>query len=71
MSSRWTDDIEALLEWLGSLQITEEASSNDTWTDTKISETLAMNKNIQAVIPKSMVLDLGWFDSDQMKFEDW
>ena len=30
-----------------------------------------MNKNIQAVIPKSMVLDLRWFDGDQTKFENW
>ena len=29
-----------------------------------------MNENIQAVIPKSMVLDPGWFDRDQTKFED-
>ena len=28
------------------------------------------NKNIQAVIPKSMVPDPGQFDGDQMKFED-
>jgi len=28
------------------------------------------NKNIQAVMPKSIVPDLGWFDSDQTKFED-
>jgi len=32
---------------------------------------VATNKNIQAGIPKNMVLDLGWFDGDQMKFEDW
>ena len=31
--------------------------------------TLAVNK--LARMPKSMVLDPGWFDSDQMKFEDW
>jgi len=34
----------------------------------KISNTLApavaTNKNIQAGMPKNMVLDLGWFDSD-------
>jgi len=28
-------------------------------------------ENIQAGLPKNMVLDLGWFDSDQTKFEDW
>ena len=32
---------------------------------------VATNKNIQAGIPKNMVPDLGWFDSDRMKFEDW
>ena len=31
--------------------------------------TLAVNK--LARMPKSMVPDPGWFDSDQMKFEDW
>ena len=42
--------------------------------DTEISETPAQamnNENVQAVMPKSMVLDLGWFDSDQTKFKDW
>jgi len=31
----------------------------------------AFSKNIQAGLPKNMVLDLGWFDGDQSKFEDW
>jgi len=31
----------------------------------------AINENIQAVILKSIVPDLGWFDGDQTKFEDW
>jgi len=30
----------------------------------------ATNKNVQASMPKSIVLDPGWFDSDQTKFED-
>ena len=30
-----------------------------------------INNNIQAVIPKSIVLDLEWFDRNQTKFEDW
>ena len=30
-----------------------------------------MNENVQAGIPKNMVLDPGWFDSDQTKFKDW
>ena len=29
------------------------------------------NENVQAVMPKSMVPDPGWFDGDQTKFEDW
>ena len=32
---------------------------------------VAMNENVQAGMPKNMVLDPGWFDSDQTKFEDW
>ena len=55
----------------GSLQINEEASSNKQ-TDTEMSTapvvTSAVNK--LAGIPKSMVLDPGWFDSDRTKFED-
>ena len=31
----------------------------------------AMNENVQAVMPKSMVPDLGWFDRDQTRFKDW
>ena len=29
------------------------------------------NKTVQAVMPKSMVLDPGWFDRNRTKFEDW
>jgi len=29
------------------------------------------NKNVQAEMPKNVVLDPEWFDSDQTKFEDW
>ena len=29
------------------------------------------NENVQAVMPKNIVLDPGWFDGDQMKFKDW
>ena len=32
---------------------------------------VGISKNIQAGMPKNMVLDLRWFDSDQMKLEDW
>jgi len=28
-------------------------------------------ENIQTRLPKNMVPDPGWFDSDQTKFEDW
>ena len=30
-----------------------------------------VNKNVQAVMPKSIVPDPGWFDRDQTKFKDW
>jgi len=30
-----------------------------------------VSENIQAGLPKNMVLDPGWFDSDRSKFEDW
>ena len=49
MSSRRTNDIEALLERLGSLQITEEASNKYEQTDTEMSETPAQamsNENV-------------------------
>jgi len=29
------------------------------------------NNNVQAVMPKSIVPDLGWFNRNQTKFEDW
>ena len=29
------------------------------------------NENVQATMPKSIVLDPGQFDGDQTKFEDW
>ena len=75
-SSRQTDDIEALLERLGSLQITYEASTDDEQTDTEMSvvpEPIAVTsqENIQAGLPKNMVPDPEWFDGDQTKFEDW
>ena len=30
-----------------------------------------MNNNEQAVTPKNMVPDPGWFNRDRTKFEDW
>jgi len=54
--------IKALSEWLESLQITEEASSNYEQMDTEMSVApapVAISKNIQAETLKNMVLDLG------------
>jgi len=74
MSSRRMNDIEALSEQLGSLQITNETLDETTeWLDEAMSVALVLamtNNNEQAVIPKSMVLDLEWFNGDQTKFED-
>ena len=79
MSSRQTDNIEALSEWLGSLQIEalEESTSNE-WTDIEMSVTLAPapmevigQENNQAGLLKNIVPDPGWFDSNRTKFEDW
>ena len=63
-------------ERLESLQITEEASSKykQMETDEMLNTpapAVATNKNVQAGMPKNIVLDPRWFDSDQMKFEDW
>ena len=78
-SSRQTDDIEALSEWLESLQIEalEESTSNK-WTDTEMSVAptpasieVIGQENGQAELLKNMVLDPGWFDGNQIKFEDW
>ena len=74
MSSRRTNNIKALSEQLGSLQITKEASSKYKQMDTEMSTALALaisNKNVQARIPKNIILNPEWFDSDRMKFEDW
>ena len=75
-SSRRTNNIEVLSEQLGSLQITEEASSKYEQTDTEMLTAPApaaveISENVQAEMPKNMVPDPGWFDSDQTKFEDW
>ena len=77
MSLRKTNNIEALLERLGSLQINEEASTEEYGqTDTEMSvapatATATVSENIQARLPKNMVPDPGWFDGDRSKFEDW
>jgi len=52
----------------------EEISDNHKQSDTEMSEVpapAAINKNVQAVTPKNMVPDSGWFDGSQMKFKDW
>ena len=64
MSSRRTNDIKALSEQLGSLQIIEEVLSEYEQTTTEeISIALALvvtvNENRQAEMPKNMVLDPG------------
>ena len=61
------------------LRITEEYTSNENkTTELALSEEMSTvlipavyNGIAQIVIPKSIVLDLEWFDSDQTKFEDW
>ena len=64
-------------ERLGFLQINKTASTYEYKpTDTEMSVALApvaaaVSENVQAGLPKNMVLDPGWFDSDQSKFEDW
>ena len=66
------NNIEILSEQLEFLQITKETLDEYNRRDIEMLVTLAtINKNIQAVIPKNMVLDLGWFNSDQIKFKDW
>ena len=65
------------MERLESLQINKEASMEEyEQTDTEMLVALAttaakVSKNIQAGLLKNMVLDPGWFDGDQSKFEDW
>ena len=69
-----TDDIEVLLERLGSLQIMNKASEEYEWSDTEILTVLAlvpMMNNKQVTMSKSMVPDPGWSDRDRTKFEDW
>ena len=62
MSSRRTNNIKALLEQLESLKIMNEALNEYKWKDTEMLTVPApamTNKNVQAVMLKSMVLDLG------------
>ena len=60
----------ALSERLGSLQINEEASTDEyKTTDTEMSVApapvaAAISENVHAGLPKNMVPDPGWFDGD-------
>ena len=69
------DNIEALSERLGPLQIMNETSSEmNEQVDKEMSIEITpaiTDDNVQAVTPKSMVPDSEQFDSDQTKFEDW
>ena len=55
----------------------EEASSKYEQTTTKemsvapAPAAAGVSKNVQAGLLKNIVLDPGWFDGDQTKFEDW
>jgi len=72
MSSRRTNDVEAISERLGSLQITEDASSKYERTTTEemlvapapAPMAVEIGENVSAAMPKNMVPDPGWFDGD-------
>jgi len=52
----------------------EETSNDYERSDTEMSVApapAAINENVQAGMPKNMILDPGWFDSDRTKFKDW
>ena len=59
------------------MQINEKVSTDEyETTNTEMSVALApvaaaVSENVQAGLPKNMVPDPGWFDSDRSKFEDW
>jgi len=65
-------NIEALLEWLGFLQIIKEASEKTIeYTNKILTALVPVNQNNkQEELPKNMVPDLGWFDRDRTKFKD-
>ena len=67
----WEYDIEVLSKWLRSLQITEEASEWSTEYMDKMLIAPVNKNNVQAELPKNIVLDSEWFDGDKIKFEDW
>ena len=59
------------------MQITEEASDEYKQTTTEdmsvapAPAAATVSENVQAGLPKNMVLDPWWFDGDRSKFEDW
>ena len=60
------------------MQINEEASTSEyEQIDTEMlvaqpaTAAVAVSENVQAGLPKNMVLDPGWFNGDRSKFEDW
>ena len=66
MSSRRTNNIEALSERLGSLQINKEVSTSNEHMDMEMLTVPATTPAVNelAGMPRSMVPDPGWFDSD-------
>jgi len=73
MSQHQEHNIKVQSEQLESLKIIEEASERTIEYMNKMSTVLVLvnQNNEQAELLKNMVLDLGWFDGDRMKFEDW
>jgi len=80
MAGQNVDAIKALEEILGSLRITKDNVSNRS-TEPATPKTDRMSA-APALVPapvvynestptKTMVPDLGWFDGDRTKFEDW
>ena len=70
------DAIEALKEILGSLRITKDNMSNRSTKPAtpeidRMSIALAPTVYNESIPTKTMVLDLGWFNGDRMKIEDW
>jgi len=55
------------------LNITEDISEKTIEYTDEILIALALEniQNKQVELPKSMVPNLGWFDRDRTKFEDW
>ena len=66
-------EIKVLSEWLGSLRITKENALERTteYTDNMLTALAVYNEIAHVIMLKSMVPDPGWFNGDQMKFEDW